>query len=49
MTLPTGSPTLHEPQVRPLGAFVPLMPLLPQYLLAQGLHGAGRRELLRKG
>lgn len=44
----TRPPTLHKPQARPLGAFLPVMPLTPQYLLAQGFHGAHRRELLKK-
>lgn len=41
--------SLRQPQVRPRGAFLPLLPLTPEYLLVQGLHGAGRRELSRKG
>ena len=43
------SPTLQEPQVRPLKAFLPLSPLTPQYLLVRGLHGTRRGELSRKG
>lgn len=42
-------PTLQEPQARPLGAFLPLLPLSPQYLLVQGLHGTRWGELLRQG
>lgn len=33
----------------PWGTFLPSLPLIPQYLQTQGLHGAHRRELLREG
>ena len=32
-----------------MGTFLPVLPLIPQYLHIQGLHGAHRRELLREG
>lgn len=41
-------PTQHQLQGRPLGTFLPVLPLIPQYLQTQGLHGAHRRELLRE-
>lgn len=41
-------PTQHQPQ-EALGDLPPVLPLIPQYLQTQGLHGAHRREPGERG